>query len=178
MTKSLSLPPLTVAPGSRYDNFFRVHPETPYVWHNILADSEDLAANVPTPHDKALFSTVLQDVIIPFFLRSEMAVEDNISKWKIKPLVGDIVRDVFQETPKLFADMLTQKFPLCAKEISEIENRQDLILVDIYGYEQQDAVRAFFARLKDEMREFRARPMYNESDKKFFQLIVLGGSKK
>lgn len=177
MTNSAPLPFFDITPGSRFDNFFKMHPESHYVWANIQSDETDLLKNVNTFKDKGMLQDAIEDIIKPFFIRTEMCVKDDSRTCGLRPLYGDLTRDTYNSTPENFSEMLSQKIPILLSSIKNDTDRKRLVLIDLFGYEQVHVTEEFFAAIKDLCRQFRAKPTYTQQDKVFFQILVAGSAK-
>lgn len=168
--------PFVISPGSRVDNFFRLHPESFFVWANIQSDNQDLSANVVSDHPPALIRTAIEDSIVPFLLRAEMCVEDRSTKCGYRPLVGDLNFD--EGTPKGVAEMLGKKASEMAPYFTNDMERQKLVLVEIMGHDEESAIVDFFKMLKEQCQQFRSRSTNQGKDGRFFQLIMMGRTSK
>lgn len=178
MVSVTSLSIFSVTPDSRFDKFFRLHPEAPYVWTNLLVDSEDLTANVPTKHEADLLRSAVYDVIIPYFQRAEICSQDSSRKSGFRPLVGDIRYEGYEKAAKFIAGNLAAASTRIADKIENTDDLKDIVLMEIFGHDKQEAVRSFFQSLKEQGHQMISRPSYDGVDKYHFQLVVLGRTTK
>jgi hypothetical protein len=172
--KSSGLPALQIFPESQYGRFFSIHSEAEHVWMNILADCEDLTANVPHTKDSGTLDFLIKDIFLPFFVRNDMAILNENYKCGYEPLVGE---------PKWMMDRF--EIPFVAERVARTADKLSLtfkptdplkhiILADIYGDDDEEAIVEYFNELRAVSRNFQARRTRKATGSCRFQIVMMG----